>query len=160
MPRPKDAAYRIEPLGKDHDRSVFSCGAFPLDRYLKEPAGQDARKRVAATFALCEGKSDRVLGYYTLSAFSIDVGAWPETVARKLPKCPLIPTTLLGGEYLLMDALRRSLDASSEVALMAIVVDAKDDKAVSFYRRHGFISFAGQENRLFLPMAVIERLFG
>jgi ribosomal protein S18 acetylase RimI-like enzyme len=170
---PQQADYRVEPLGKQHDRSVFSCGVGPLDRYLREQAGQDARKRVAAPFVLCEGESNAVLGYYTLSALSVDVGAWPEDVARKLPKYPLVPATLLGrlavdttlrgrgaGEYLLMDALRRVLQASREVASMAVVVDAKDDSAVSFYRRYGFISFADRTNRLFLPMATIERLFG
>lgn len=165
--------YRVEALSKQHDRSGFSCGAEPLDRYLREQAGQDARKRVAAPFVLCEGKSNAVLGYYTLSALSVDVGAWPEDVAKKLPKYPFIPAMLLGrlavdrglrgkgaGEHLLMDALRRALAASREVASVAVVVDAKDDNAVSFYRRYGFIPFPDQPNKLFLPMAVVEQLFG
>ena len=165
--------YRVEALGRQHDRSVFSCGVEPLDRYLREQAGQDARKRVAAPFALCEGKSHAVLGYYTLSALSVDVGAWPKDVARKLPKYPVVPATLIrrlaidrglrgrgAGEHLLMDALRRALAASREVASVAVVVDAKDDNAVSFYRRYGFIAFPDQPNKLFLPMAVVEQLFG
>lgn len=123
-------------------------------------------------FVLCEPGSDTILGYCTLSALSVDVGAWPEDVARKLPKYPLVPATLLGrlaihtrlqdrgaGEYLLMDALRRSLEASRDVASVAVVVDAKDDAAVSFYRRYGFVRFADQPRRLFLPMAAIEALF-
>jgi predicted GNAT family N-acyltransferase len=113
-----------------------------------------------------------VLGYYTLSAFGVDIGTWPAAIARKLPKYRLLPTTLLGrlavdrshrgkgvGEHLLMNGLQRALDASREVASMAVVVDAKDDDASSFYRRYGFIPFVDQERRLFLPMAVIERLF-
>ena len=174
MPRtPPAPEYRVEPLGKQHDRSTSSCGVASLDRYLREQAGQDARRRVAAPFVLCEDKSHAVLGYSTLSALSIDVRAWPEDVAKELPRYPVVPATLLGrlaidarlrgrgaGEHLLMDALRRALEASREVASVAVVVDAKDDGAVSFYARYGFISFADQPYRLFLPMAPIERMFG
>jgi len=164
--------YRVEALGKQHNRSAFSCGAEPLDRYLREQARQDSRKRVAAPFVLCEGESNAVLGYNTLSVLSVDVGAWPKYVSLKLPKYPFVPATLLGrlavdrglrsrgaGEHLLMDALRRALAASYEVASVAVVVDAKDDNAVSFYRRYGFIAFPDDPNRLFLPMAVVEQLF-
>jgi len=167
----KDAPYRVEALHKRHDRADFSCGTPALDRYLRQQAGQDARKRVAAVFVLCEGGSDTVFGYYTLSALSIDVGPWPDTVGQRLPRYPLVPTTLLGrlavdlrlrgqgaGEHLLMDALRRSLDASREVASAAVVVDAKED-SVAFYRRYGFISLRDQPHKLFLPMSVALRLF-
>jgi GNAT superfamily N-acetyltransferase len=164
--------YRIEALGRQHDRKGFSCGVEPLDRYLKEHAGQDAKKRVAAPFVLCEGTSNTVLGYYTLSAFGVDVDAWPAEVARKLPRYPVVPATLLGrlamarrlrgkgmGEHLLMDALHRALMASREVASVAVVVDAKDDAGVTFYRKYEFIPFADQPRKLFLPMGTIERLF-
>jgi predicted GNAT family N-acyltransferase len=165
-------AYRVERLGKQHDRSEFSCGVAALDRYLREQAGQDARKRVAAPFVLCQGTSDRVVGYYTLSALSLDIGEWPADVAKRLPKSPLVPATLLGrlavdarvrgsgaGEYLLVDALRRALAATEKVASVAVVVDAKNAAAEAFYRRYGFVGLADQSHRLFLPMAVIAKLF-
>jgi GNAT superfamily N-acetyltransferase len=170
--QPQQTDFRIEALGRQHDRKGFSCGVEPLDRYLEEQAGQDAKKRVAAPFVLCEGASNAVLGYYTLSALSIDVGAWPENVARKLPRYPVVPAPLLGrlavdnsqrgkgiGEYLLMNALHRALVTSREVASIAVIVDAKDEGAVAFYRRYEFISFADQANRLFLPMRTIRQLF-
>ena len=164
--------YRIEALTRQHDRLGFSCGVEPLDRYLREQAGQDARKHAAAPFVLCEGRSNVVLGYYTLSALSVDVGAWPADVARRLPKYPDVPATLLGrltvdlrlrgkgaGEHLLMDALGRALAASREIASVAVVVDAKDENTVAFYRRYEFIPFAGHASRLFLPMRTIEQVF-
>jgi ribosomal protein S18 acetylase RimI-like enzyme len=169
---PQQPDYRVEPLGKQHDRSEFSCGVEALDRYLREQAGQDARKRVAAPFVLCEGTSYRVVGYYTLSALSLDIGEWPEDVAKKLPKYPLVPATLLGrlavdaqirgsgaGEHLLVDALRRALEATGQVASVAVAVDAKNAAAEAFYRRYGFVNFADQPHRLFLPMTVIAKLF-
>lgn len=173
MPKaPQRTAYRVEPLGRHHDRATFSSGVEPLDRYLREQAGQDARKRVAVPFVLCEARSNAVIGYYTLSALSVDVGSWPGDVAQKLPKYPLVPATLLGrlavdtrlrgtgaGEYLLMDALRRAVEASRAVASVAVVVDAKDDAAVSFYKHYGFTAFAERPRQLFLPLAVIEKLF-
>lgn len=168
----KEPRWRIEALGKKHNRSQFSCGNALLDQYLKTQAGQDAQKRAAVPFVLCEGKGNAVLGYYTLSNLSVDVGGWPEEVAKKLPRYPQIPATLLGrlaidktiqkrgaGEYVLMDALHRSLRASREVASVAVIVDAKDDNAAAFYRHFEFTPFADEPRKLFLPMGVIEKLF-
>ena len=173
MPGKKEETrYRVEALGKQHNRSGFTCGSEPLDTYLRVQAGQDARKRVAATCVLCEGENNTVIGFYTLSALSVDIGAWPEHVAKKLPRYPVVPATLLGrlaidrqrqgrgaGEYLLMDALHRSWQASRQVASVAVVVDAKDSRAVEFYTRYEFIPFDDLPIRLFLPMRVIEQLF-
>jgi hypothetical protein len=48
---------------------------------------------------------------------------------------------------------------SSKIASVAVVVDAKDDKAHLFYTEFGFIAFPETVKRLFLPMQTIEQLF-
>ena len=91
----------------------------------------------------------------------------PQTAAR-LPRYPLVPATLLGrlavdrnhqgrklGEFLLVNALRRSLAQSDEIGSVAVIVDAIDDRARSFYEHFQFIPFADQPRRLFLPMESI-----
>ena len=162
---------RVQPLEPHHDRAGFSCGVEPLDNYLKRQARQDVKKRVAAVFVLTpDGKT--IAGYYTVSQYSVDLGEMPHDIARKLPKYPIVPATLIGrlavstafrgqglGEMLLMDALHRSLALSRQVASAAIIVDAKDDLAMTFYRKYGFLQLPNLPGRLFLPMTTIERLF-
>ena len=93
-------------------------------------------------------------------------------MAKTLPRYPVVPATLLGclaidrqlqgrgaGEHLLMDALHRSWQASRQVASVAVVVDAKDNRAVEFYTRYDFTPFVHLPTWLFLPMSVIEQLF-
>ncbi|WP_197420623.1 MULTISPECIES: GNAT family N-acetyltransferase [unclassified Sphingomonas] len=153
-----------------HDRSGFSCGVEALDRYLQLQASQDARRRVAAPYVLIEPPSPNVLGFYTLSNTSLQAAELPAALVKKLPRYPVLPATLLGrlavdgkgrggglGTVLLLDALRRCL--RSETASLAVVVDAKDDAAISFYERHEFLRLPDQANRLFKPMAEIEKLF-
>ena len=146
-------AVRIQLLGADHDRGAFSCGVPALDRYLREQAGQDARRRVAAPFvATADGA--KVLGFYTLSATSIALTDVPAVLAKKLPRYPRLPATLLGrlatdlsargiglGRVLLVDAIIRAV--RSEIASFAMVLDAKDEGAASFYAREGFIRLPG-----------------
>jgi len=161
----------IEPLGTQHDRAAFSCGVAALDTYLHKQAGQDARRRAAVVFVVTpDGRT--IAGYYTLSQYAISLDAVPDQLAKKLPKYPLIPATLVGrlavsaafrgkglGEMLLMDALYRSLGVSRQLASVGVVVDAKDDPAVAFYRKYGFLELPKIPKRLFLPMATVERLF-
>jgi GNAT superfamily N-acetyltransferase len=171
-PAQNSSNLHIEPLSREHDRAAFSCGVPALDRYLQKQAGQDARRYAAAPFVLCESDNPAVLGYYTLSAISIDVRELPDETARKLPRYPEIPATLIGrlavdrnrrgerlGEFLLMDALYRSLHQAAEIAAAAIVVDAKDDDARRFYETYDFRIFPDRPDRLFLPMAAVKKLF-
>jgi hypothetical protein len=57
----------------------------------------------------------------------------------------------------LADAVRRS--ARSEPAAFTLLVDAKDDSAAAFYRKHGFIPLASTPHSLFLPIATALKLF-
>lgn len=153
-----------------HDRAGFSCGVEALDRYLHVRASQDARRRVAAPYVLIAPPSPHILGFYTLSNSAIHAAELPGSIVKRLPRYPVLPATLLGrlavdakgrgrgmGTVLLLDALRRCL--RSETASLAVVVDAKDDAAVSFYEHHEFLRLPDQPNRLFKPMAEIEKLF-
>jgi len=163
----------VEGLRDHHDRTNFSCGNASLDRYLKEQAGQDLRRACASPFVLVSASgSPSILGYYTLSSYGVDVGDLPADIAKKLPRYPLIPATLLGrlavdqrhhgrgiGEFLLLDALHRALRHSAEVAAAAVIVDAIDSAAEQFYQHFGFIPFPSVSNRLFLPMKTIAALF-
>jgi predicted GNAT family N-acyltransferase len=161
----------LEPLGSKHNRAAFSCGVTALDRYLQKQAGQDVSKRVAAVFVLTPD-GVKIAGYYTLSAHVVNPGDLPANVARKLPRYPNIPATLLGrlavstdfrgqgvGELLLLDALHRVLTSTREVASAMVVVDAKDETARTFYLHHDFIPLPAQPNRLFYPVKTIEKLF-
>ena len=162
----------IEPLSNQHDRSVFDCGVDVLGRYLCEQAGQDGKKKIAATFVLIGDKVTSIAGYYTLSSTSIDVGELPDKISKKLPRYPFMPATLIGrlaidksyqsrgyGEILLVDALRRSLISTQQIGSVAVVVDAKDRKAKDFYEHFQFIAFENHANRLFLPMTAIQNYF-
>lgn len=166
----ESSGFRIEALDLSHDRRTFSCGVESLDRYFRVQAGQEARKNIAATFVLV-GPNGQVAGYYTLSATSVALAELPGDIARRLPRYPSVPATLLGrlaverrrrgkglGRFMLADALWRA--ARNEIASFAVVVDAKDEAARNFYRREGFLPLPDRPLKLFLPMAAIARLFG
>src|SRR6266498_3659682 len=90
-----DAQFRIALLDSGHDRSTFTSGSAPLDRYLNTQVGQDVRRRIAACFvALADG--DRIAGYYTLASASLLLTALPPTMAKKLPRYPTVPTVRMG----------------------------------------------------------------
>lgn len=170
--RSEQSHFTVEPLAKGHDRTSFSSGNRALDVYFQTQARQDTEKRVAATFVLKDTDSGAVAGFYSLSSTAVPLGQFPFESTRKLPKYPLVPAILLArlaihtqyrgkglGEFLLMDALKRSLEHSRHVGSAAVIVDAKDDAARNFYLKHSFIELPDQPMRLFLPMKTVEKLF-
>ena len=163
--------YEIEPLGDAHDRAAFASGIAPLDRYLREQAGQEMRRNVAAVFVLRMGGSSTIAGYYTLSATSTEPTGLPRDLQKRLPRYPTLPALLIGrlavdqryqgqgiGRALLTSALSRSLRLRTEVGAIGVIVDAKDDRARQFYERYGFQGFLDDPYRLFLPMQTVADL--
>ena len=109
---------------------------------------------------------EHIAGFYSLSAFSIRLSSMPEVLAAKLPRYGKIPAALIGrlarderyrgrniGALLLADAVRRTLNAAQDMAVHAIVVEAKNESAVTFYRSFGFTPFSLHPSRLFLTTA-------
>jgi ribosomal protein S18 acetylase RimI-like enzyme len=163
-------AIRIEPLSARHDRSQFSSGSEVLDRYFREQASQDVKRRIATCFVAASVENQSVVGYYTLTATGIALSAMADAIARKLPRYPVVPAVLLGrlavdrrykgqglGGILLADALMRT--GRAELGVFAMVVDAKDEAAQSFYEHYGFTVLPGEARRLCLPIvSALQRL--
>jgi predicted N-acetyltransferase YhbS len=166
------ADWIIEPFGKDHDRSVFSCGQPSLDEFLQARVSQYEKRRIGKTFVAVPSGEKRVIGYYTLAASAVPFEHLPAESARKLPRHP-VPVVLLArlavdrsaqgqrlGEGLLLDALERSLHLSASLGVHAVKVDALDDSAAAFYRKYGFTPMRDKPLHLFLPIATVEQLLG
>ena len=160
--------FSIEALQGSHDQSRFDCGSEALDRYIRRQASRDARRNVSRVFVALPEESNKVAGFYTLSAGSIERNALPEKQAKRLPRYP-VPVALLGrlavdrrwsgqglGSALLADVLRRVVRASAALAVYAVVVDAKDEQAQAFYEHFGFIELPGAKRRLFYPVEGID----
>lgn len=157
--------FEVTLLDASHDRSRFDCGTPALNRYLAEQASQDMRRRVASCF-VARDDAGRIAGYYTLAAASVPLTELPATATKKLPRYRAVPTVRMGrlavdlsfkgqglGGALLADALARCM--RSEIAAYALLVDAKDEQASTFYQHHGFIPLPEASLTLFLPLASV-----
>lgn len=114
-----------------------------------------------------------VLGFYTLSMAVADSVQIAPLLGKRLPKYPM-PVALIGrlaidqraqgrrlGEKMLMDALRRIVDAASILGCLGVIVDAKDEAAKHFYAKYEFATVTddGWPKRMFLPIGTARTAF-
>ncbi len=161
----------ISPLGKSHDRKSFDCGEQSLNEYLHQYASQDINRRITKVFVASPPEApQQVIGYYGLSAGSLDANDLPKDLRRRLPRYP-VPVVLLGrlavaeshqgqglGSILLADALQRIVQASQVMAVYAVLVDALNNRAAEFYQQFGFTPLPSQPLKLFLPLSAVAAL--
>ncbi len=155
----------IESLNPTHNRPGFRCGIDALDAYFAKQARQDIKRRISRVFvATLPEVPTEVIAYYTLSALSIELKQLPPALSRKLPRHP-VPAALIGrlavndsakghgiGKMLLVDAIKRTLSVSTEIAVYAMVMDANNTDAQRFYEQFGFTRLSIDKARLFLPL--------
>jgi predicted N-acetyltransferase YhbS len=163
---------RIERLDPGHERGGFDCGKPSLNDFLKTLVNQYEKRNLGRTYVATQGDDRRVLGYYTLSSGSVDVGSLPSNQAKKLPR-HAVPVILLArlavdqraqgkgfGNYLLREGITRSLALAENLGIHAIVVDAIDDAAKTFYVKYGFNPLQDHAWHLFLPIATAKDALG
>ena len=152
-------------------RYGFTCGIESLDRYLRNQANQDLRRRANSVFVLVDpSKPKQILGYYTLCATARGYGDVPVEARKYIPRYPLVSATRIGrlaiatpqqggglGALLLADAVRRAYAAASSVGSCMLVVDAINEQAAAFYEANGFVRLP-ESLRLVLPMRAISKL--
>jgi GNAT superfamily N-acetyltransferase len=173
MAAPEAYEFRLEPLAKQHERATFSCGVQSLDHYLKTQASQDMRRKANAVFVMVSAQAPtRIVGYFTLCAYTLSQDEVPEAARKHIPRYPLVSATLIGrlavdkseqgrgvGAVLLARALRMACENTSVVGSSMIVVDAMGERAAGFYAAHGFIRLV-DSMPLILPMQTTASLIG
>jgi GNAT superfamily N-acetyltransferase len=159
--------YKLTPL---HNRTDFDCGNQALNKYIRSSVDRDIHNRLTQCYVALDQSEESVIGFYTLSNFTVSTAQLPRKYARKIPLGYLVPTILLGrlavdlnyqaqglGGFLLVDSMHRSLSAAKISNAYALVTHAKDDKAVNFYKHYGFLQLAENPRHLFLPLKTIEQ---
>lgn len=131
--------------------AAFRSGKRPLDDYFARHAVTNDQMGIGRTYVL-RGDADApaVLGFYTISMAQVVPDQVAQLLPAKPPRYPL-PVALIGrlavdervrgrriGERLLLDALRRIVDAADILGCVGIVVDAKDEDAERFYLKYDF----------------------
>lgn len=158
----------IETLASHHDRRAFSCGEPDLDNYLRRFARQHAKTKISRTYVAADGK--RIRGFYSLAMSAIRKDKLPVKYQTRFPNFPL-PVARLArlavdhhfqrqglGELLLADALRRCLLLSEQIGMIGVIVDAKHQKARTWYERYEFERFPDSPMTLWLPTPAISNL--
>lgn len=118
---------------------------------------------MASCFLLIETGTDKIAGYYTLSATSVRANDLPTDILKRLPRYPILPAALIGrlaidrrfqrrglGSTMLADAALRVINGDTKA--FALVVEAKDEESAAFYRHQGFHPFVSRPLAFFLPL--------
>src|SRR6476646_2803949 len=87
--------FRIKRLAS-HDRKAFSCGEEAIDKWFVEMAGQQNERGLAVVQVMIEEASGAVVGFYSLSNYSVLGGDLPKLGGKKLPSRMQVPMHLLG----------------------------------------------------------------
>lgn len=158
-----DAQFVVELLTDHHETADFDSGHKSLDDWLRKSARHSDGRDITRTYVLVERASTRVAGYYALQPYTIDAADLTKRQKRGLPN--RIPVYLLArlaldrsfhgqrlGTQLLVSAMLRVASGREQLSGRYLVVDALDDRTISFYAHHGFQPVEGIEGRLVLPL--------
>lgn len=161
---------RIELLNKSHNRTEFDCGDDALNQYLQRTARQHNQKGISRTFVLIDSSQPQaIIGYFTLSICEVRSVKLPSNLAKKYPQTvPRVKLARLAvaqlhqrqgiGEILMIEAMTKAVNIADNAGVIGLFVDAKDERAKSYYARYGFISLEDNLLQMFLPLSTVRQL--
>ena len=159
----------IEVLQAHHQKKSFNCGQDDLNKFLKQYASQHQKSGTSKTYVAVDNDT-KVSGFYCLSSTSIGFDVVDAVLTKRLPRYPL-PCVVVGrfavdqesqgqglGKLLLAHALKQVAKVAQIVGVNFVVIHAKDQKAMEFYQRFGFISLTSNPLTLVYPVSEIPNL--
>lgn len=164
------APWREQPLSRSHDRKGFDCGEPALNEFLARYARQSHENGGAKSFVVVEPAApQKILGYYSLNVGALAYARTPALLTRGLGRYE-VPVFRLGrlavarewqgqglGGALLIAAGRRCIAVAEEVGGVALLIDAKSDRAAQWYEGFGAIRLEDAPLALVLPLSTIAQ---
>ena len=158
---------KIEVLQDHHQKKSFNCGQDDLNKFIKQYASQHQKSGTCNTYVAIDDDTQQVRGFYYLSSTSIGFDRVDAVLIQQLPRYPL-PCVVVGrfavdqtaqgrgiGKVLLAHALKQVSKVAQIIGVNFIVIHAKDQKAMEFYQRFGFISLTSNPLTLIYPVSEI-----
>lgn len=164
--------YHSTRLREEHKTESFDCGVESLNWWLRSEAMRAQKADTARTYVWTQTPDDHeVLAYFSTAPSGIvrkdlshgqaggQSGLIPAYLLARLALDVRLHGQKLGTE-LLIDALGRLVGAAEITAGRLILVDAIDERASSFYAKHGFTPVKTTPMRLVIKVSTVRRLFG
>ena len=162
-------AWHEEAISRKHNRNMFDCGEPALNEFLQQHARKSHDKGAVRTFlAISKSDSTTILGFYSLCPASLEYARAPDVVRKGLARHD-VPVFRLGrlavnrqfhgqglGGQLILAAGRRCLLAATEVGGVAVLIDAKSERAAKWYASYGAVALSDAPLLLLLPLATIH----
>ncbi|HEX6002154.1 MAG TPA: GNAT family N-acetyltransferase [Hyphomicrobiaceae bacterium] len=155
-------------LTKRHRRGEFDCGEPALNDYLARFATQAHQRGGAKTFVVCpKAESTLILGYYSLAPACLAFARVPATVTKGLARhdVPMFRLARLAvdlsaqgmglGQSLLILAGQRCIAVAQEVGGVALLIEAKSERAARWYAGFGAVRLDDAPMTLVLPLATL-----
>jgi GNAT superfamily N-acetyltransferase len=160
-------AWEEAPIAKRHDRASFDCGEPDLNLYLQRYARQNHESGGAKCFVAAPADApSRIFGFDTLSPASLEHSRTPALAKKGLARYD-VPVFRLGrlavdkevqgrglGGALLLRAADRCIRVAHEVGGVALLIDAKNERAARWCEGYGALPLLNAPLALVLPLAV------
>lgn len=163
--------FKTVSINRTHNRKLFDCGQDDLNNYLQRTARQHQEKGLSKTWVVTnKDEPEIIIGYYTLSLSEIKLTDLNQNDAKHFPntKLPVAKLARLAvnknnqglsiGRQLVADAVLRTRNILNDFAIVAMVVDAKDDHASNYYQKFGFIPLDINPLKLYLPVKTLLKI--
>lgn len=137
------------PLGPEHDLDDFDCGSPAQTEWLSRHARQAQAAGTARVYVSVRAGTASVVGYYALAAASVAPNDATGRTLKGTGRHP-IPVVLLArlgvdrsaqgsglGRALVIDALKRTMQAADVIGVRALLIHAESEAAKSFYLHLG-----------------------
>lgn len=159
------------PIEATDNTTDFDSGEESLDRYLADRALTNHLADLGRCYVCIDTDTEKVLGYYTLSAVAVEHADLPGKVRRNAPNP--VPAVLMGrlaidtkaqgsglGRFLVRDAILSTLAAADRIGVRILLVHALHEQAATFYEKLGFKRSPTDPLHLYLLLADARKSLG